>query len=258
MINIIKIGGNIIDDKEALQRFLKDFAAIEGYKVLIHGGGILATQLADKLHIPQQMVQGRRVTDGKTLDIITMVYGGLINKNIVANLVSLGCTSLGVCGADGDMVRAIKRPVKDIDYGFVGDIIYVNGQVVFDWISKGITPVIAPISHDGNGQLLNTNADTMASEIATGLSKFDKVRLIYCFEKKGVLLDVNDESSAIEVVNVEKFAQLKDDGLVHSGMLPKIENALNTVKLGAESVIIGHASDLEEIIAGKGGTKIVL
>ena len=258
MIYVIKIGGNIIDNPDKLKGFLGHFAAIEGHKVLAHGGGKLATVLADKLHIPQQMVQGRRVTDAETLDVITMVYAGLINKNIVADLSALGCTSLGVCGADADLILADKRPVKEVDYGFVGDVKHVNGNVLFRWLSQGISPVIAPVSHDGQGQLLNTNADTIASVVAEALSAYDSVSLIYCFEKMGVLMDVHDDTSVIPTLNEDRIEKLKNEGHIHSGMLPKLENAIKTVKLGVESVVIGHADALPDIILGKSGTKISL
>ncbi|MGB4960525.1 MAG: acetylglutamate kinase [Saprospiraceae bacterium] len=258
MIYVIKIGGNIIDNPDNLKGFLGHFAAIHSHKVLIHGGGKLANQLAEKLNIPQQMVQGRRVTDAETLDVITMVYAGLINKNIVADLSALGCTSLGVCGADADLILADKRLVAEIDYGFVGDIKHVNGNTLFGWLSQGISPVISPVSHNGQGQLLNTNADTIASVVAVALSVYESVSLIYCFEKMGVLLDVLDDTSVIPTLNEENIEKLKEKGLIHSGMLPKLENAIKTVKLGVESVVIGHADALPEIILGKSGTKISL
>ena len=258
MIYVIKIGGNIIDNPGKLKGFLGHFAAIEGHKVLVHGGGKIATQLAEKLNIPQQMVQGRRVTDSQTLDIITMVYAGLINKNIVASLSALGCKSLGVCGADADLILSSRRPVIVLDYGLVGDIKHVNAQILNDWMDHAITPVIAPLSHDGQGQLLNTNADTMAAATAEALSKFGPVTLIYCFEKMGVLMDVEDENSVIPVLNEDRIAKLKNEGLIHSGMLPKLENALASIKKGVESVYIGHADALPDIILGKSGTKISL
>lgn len=258
MVSVVKIGGNIIDNPANLARFLVDFAAIDGFKVLIHGGGKIATQLAEKLHIPQQMVHGRRITDQDTLDVVTMVYAGLINKNIVADLLSMGTKAIGVCGADGDLINAVRRPAKEVDYGYVGDVIKVRADLLAAWFGQGLSPVIAPITHDGMGQLLNTNADTIASEIAISLSKIHPVRLIYCFEKQGVLMDVDDPSSVIPKMNEEKFDKLKAQGLIHSGMLPKLENAIQTVKNGVESVIIGHAEALPDIIQGKSGTKISL
>ena len=258
MITVVKIGGNIIDNSDKLNGFLGHFAAIKGHKVLVHGGGKLASQLAEKLQIPQQMVQGRRVTDAETLDVITMVYAGLINKNIVADLSALGCTSLGVCGADANLIIADKRQVAEIDFGFVGDINYINAEILKNWLNSGFCPVISPITHDGRGQLLNTNADTIASVVATALSAYDSVNLIFCFEKMGVLLDVDDGSSVIPALNEDRIEKLKNEGLIHSGMLPKLENAIQTVKNGVESVIIGHADNLPDIILGKSGTKISL
>jgi len=258
MIYVIKIGGNIIDNPSSLKDFLRRFAKIQGHKILIHGGGKIATQIADQLQIPQQMYHGRRITDQATLDVVTMVYTGLINKNIVADLHACGCPSLGVCGADANIVLADKRPVKDVDFGFVGDLTDINGEVIHAWLKQDLTPIIAPISHDGNGQLLNTNADTMASGIAMALSKLEEVKLIYCFEKKGVMMDIEDENSIIQSLNENDIEKLKVKGLIHSGMLPKLENALYTVKAGVESVIIGHADDLSLLISGKSGTKIAL
>ena len=258
MIYVIKIGSNIIDNPDKLNGFLGHFAALKGHKVLVHGGGKLASQLAEKLEIPQQMVHGRRVTDAETLDVITMVYAGLINKNIVADLSALGCISLGVCGADADLILADKRPVKDMDYGFVGDVKHVNGNVIYGWLSQGISPVISPVSHDGQGQLLNTNADTIASVMATALSAYDSVSLIYCFEKMGVLMDIHDDTSVIPTLNEKHIEKLKNEGIIHSGMLPKLENAIQTVKNGVESVVIGHADAFPDIIQGKSGTKISL
>ena len=258
MIYVIKIGGNIIDNPDSLKDFLRFFAEIQGHKILIHGGGKIATHIADQLQIPQQMYHGRRITDQATLDVVTMVYTGLINKNIVADLHAYGCPSLGVCGADANIVLADKRPVKEVDFGFVGDLTDINGEVIYAWLKQDLTPVIAPISHDGKGQLLNTNADTMASGIAIALSTFEKVNLIYCFEKKGVMMDIDDENSVIKSLNENDMEELKEKGLIHSGMLPKLDNALQTVKAGVESVIIGHAIDLPLLTTGESGTKITL
>ncbi|MBK8517669.1 MAG: acetylglutamate kinase [Saprospiraceae bacterium] len=256
MILIIKIGGNIIDNCEALDAFLKKFAAIKGHKILIHGGGKIASQIAETLDIPQKMIHGRRITDEPTLDVITMVYTGLINKNIVADLYALQCPALGVCGADAGLILAEKRPVSDINYGFVGDVVEVKANVLQDWLTQGLTPVIAPVSHDGKGQLLNTNADTIASEVAIALSAYHDVRLIYCFEKKGVLMDVNDDHSVIPNLNEKTIKELKIDGLIHSGMIPKLDNAVRTIHGGVESVIIGNADDLDLLAKGHSGTKI--
>ncbi|MFZ1748826.1 MAG: acetylglutamate kinase [Saprospiraceae bacterium] len=258
MTNIIKIGGKIIDQPDALQAFLRLLASIDGPKILIHGGGKLATHLADKLQIPQQIIDGRRITDRETLDVITMVYAGLVNKSIVASLSGYGCTSIGLCGADANLILAQKRPIKDIDYGFVGDIISVQGNIISEWLTQGLTPVIAPITHDGKGQLLNTNADTMASAVAIAMSLYDEVRLVYCFEKSGVLLDVSDELSVIPQLNETKISELKSQGLIHSGMLPKLDNAVQTVKSGVKSVVIGKAEALKDLMTGASGTNISL
>jgi acetylglutamate kinase len=203
------------------------------------------------------MVNGRRITDLATLDIITMVYAGLINKNIVADLNAKGAMAIGVCGVDANLIIADKRPVADVDYGFVGDIKFVNGEILMNWLGDGFCPVISPVTHDGLGQLLNTNADTIASSVALAISKFSPVRLVYCFEKKGVLMDINDEASVISILDEKTTNDLKNQGLIHSGMLPKIENAIQTVKGGVDAVFIGHADELDLLIEGKTGTKII-
>jgi acetylglutamate kinase len=257
MIHVVKIGGNIIDNKEALQQFLNDFASIQGSKILIHGGGKIATEVAGKLGITQQMVDGRRITDALTLDVITMVYAGLINKNLIASLQSLGCESIGVCGADGNLISAQKRVVKDIDYGLVGDHLIVNTSFLSTLLQSGKTIVVAPITHDTKGQLLNTNADTIAESIASALAEKEAVQLIYCFDKKGVLEDVNDENSVIKSLNDSQVAILKSEGKIHTGMIPKIDNALKTIQKGVQTVIIGHASEIKNLVNGIGGTKIM-
>lgn len=257
MIHVVKIGGNIIDNKEALQQFLNDFASIQGSKILIHGGGKIATEVAGKLGITQQMVDGRRITDALTLDVITMVYAGLINKNLIASLQSLGCESIGVCGADGNLISAQKRDVKDVDYGLVGDHLIVNTSFLSTLLQSDKTVVIAPITHDTKGQLLNTNADTIAESIASALAEKEAVQLIYCFDKKGVLEDVNDENSVIKSLNDSQVAILKSEGKIHSGMIPKIDNALKTIQKGVQTVIIGHASEIKNLVNGIGGTKIM-
>jgi len=257
MIHVVKVGGNIIDNKEALQQFLNDFASIQGSKILIHGGGKIATEVAGKLGITQQMVDGRRITDALTLDVITMVYAGLINKNLIASLQSLGCESIGVCGADGNLISAQKRVVKDIDYGLVGDHLIVNTSFLSTLLQSGKTIVVAPITHDTKGQLLNTNADTIAESIASALAEKEAVQLIYCFDKKGVLEDVNDENSVIKSLNDSQVAILKSEGKIHTGMIPKIDNALKTIQKGVQTVIIGHASEIKNLVNGIGGTKIM-
>ncbi len=246
MLSVIKIGGNIIDSPSVLSQFLQIFSRIEGAKILVHGGGKLATHLAQKLEIPVQMHDGRRITDAETLKIITMVYAGLINKNIVAELQSLGLQAFGLCGADLNLILATKRPLKNgIDYGFVGDVQTVNGKALFDFLSQNISPVIAPISHDGNGNLLNTNADTIASVIATSLAKLMPTNLIYCFEKKGVLSDPQDDNSVILEIDEAKYALLKQNGVVSAGMLPKLDNAFEALRQGLEQVVICQADALE-------------
>lgn len=257
MIHVVKIGGNIIDNKEALQQFLNDFASIQGSKILIHGGGKIATEVAGKLGIAQQLIDGRRITDALTLDVITMVYAGLINKNMIASLQSLGCESIGVCGADGNLISAQKRVVKDIDYGFVGDHLIVNTSFLYTLLQSDKTVVIAPITHDTKGQLLNTNADTIAESIASALAEKEAVQLIYCFDKKGVLEDVNDKNSVIKSLNDSQVAILKSEGKIHTGMIPKIDNALKTIQKGVQTVIIGHASEIKNLVNGIGGTKIM-
>ena len=257
-LHVVKIGGNIMDDERRLDAFLSDFADLSGAKILVHGGGKTATQLAEKLNVPQQIVDGRRITDSETLRIAVMVYGGLINKQIVARLHALGCPALGVCGADGDLIRAHKRRNAEIDYGWVGDIDTVNAPLLDRWIGQGLTPVVAPLSHDGAGQLLNTNADTIAQEIAQALSMAFAVNLVFGFEKSGVLLDINDEHSRIPVLNAKKYRQLKDQQIITAGMIPKLDNAFAALQKGVRQVIIGQADNLHELIAGKNGTLITL
>lgn len=256
---IIKIGGNIIDDPKKLSHFIECFAKIEGKKILVHGGGKLATDLAEKLGIEQQMIEGRRVTDEETLKIVTMVYAGYINKNIVAKLQWYGINALGLTGADGNLLPAKKREHPSIDYGYVGDI--EPAQIVLrKWgalLNNDFTLVMAPITHNNRGTLLNTNADSVAQEIATALCRMYEVNLIYCFEKQGVLLDVNDESSVINLINPPYYSELKEKGLIFAGMLPKLENAFKAVNKGVKKVIIGQAGDLAELIAGTKGTTIV-
>jgi acetylglutamate kinase len=243
---VIKIGGNVIDDEIALNNFLKDFATIPGKKILIHGGGKIATKIGEQLGIAPNYINGRRITDAATIDLVTMVYGGLVNKKIVAKLQSLQCNAIGLTGADANLIPAIKRPVKDINYGFVGDI--DNGKLKADtWkllLENGLIPVITPLTHDGNGQMLNTNADTIAATIATVLSDMYDVRLIYCFEKKGVLENVEDENSVINLITKEKYKALTASGKLFEGILPKIDNAFAAIDSGVKEVLIGDAKDL--------------
>ncbi len=260
-IFIVKIGGNVIDTDDALSSFLKNFAAIKGKKILVHGGGKIATGIGDKLGIESKYIDGRRITDRETIDLVTMVYGGLVNKRIVAKLQSLQCNVIGLTGADANLIPAVKRPVKEIDYGFVGDIQH-SAFDVKNWevlLHNNFIPIIAPLTHDGNGQILNTNADTIASSIAVALSKVYQVRLIYCFEKKGVLENVADENSAIPLITKEIYAQLKKGNKLFDGILPKIDNAFSAIDSGVKEVLIGHAEDLlQNVTEQTTGTLITL
>lgn len=245
-LHVIKIGGNVIDNPDALQSFLKDFSSVPAKKILIHGGGKIATKIGDQLGIESKYINGRRITDTDTIDLVTMVYGGLVNKKIVAQLQSLNCNAIGLTGADANIIPAKKRPVKDVDFGWVGDI--DNEQLKIDnlrsLIEASLTPVFAPLTHDGAGHILNTNADTIASSLAVALSKYYKVRLVYCFEKKGVLEDVNDDRSVIKEINKEKYAQLVAGNKLFEGILPKIDNAFAAIDAGVNQVLIGDAKDL--------------
>jgi len=254
---VVKIGGNIIDDEAKLSTFLQSFAAVDGKKILVHGGGKLATKLAADLAIPQQMVEGRRITDAETLKIVTMVYTGLINKNIVAQLQATGCSAVGLSGADGDAIRAHKRRAKNIDYGFAGDVDSVNTSFLNSLLVQNLAPVLSPITHNGEGQLLNTNADTIAQETAKALSALYEVHLLYSFEKAGVLLDTGDEASVIPVIDADRYTMLKDKGLVFAGMIPKLDNAFAALHSGVKQVLIGKAEELHALVAGTSGTSIV-
>ena len=255
-ISIIKIGGNIIDNEVHLASFLNAYAAVEGKKILIHGGGKLATKMAADLNIPQQMVDGRRITDAATLKIVTMVYAGYINKNIVAALQSKNIQALGICGADANIIKAHKRIHAITDYGFVGDIDAVDSAKIVQLLIAGLSLVVAPITHDGEGQLLNTNADTMAQAIATALSSVYEVTLVYSFEKKGVLSDIHNNDSVIPVIDPQNYASLKASGQINEGMIPKLDNAFEALQNGVSRVIIGDALDIEKLIAGTAGTTI--
>ena len=246
MITIIKIGGNIIDNPDALDRFLEDFVEIEGYRVLIHGGGVMASELSAKLGIKTTMHNGRRVTDFETLKIVSMVYAGWINKNIVAKLQSIDCNAIGLSGADGDCVPAVKRSPIPVDFGYVGDIdpSKINTSFIMSLLERGITPVFCSITHDRNSSLLNTNADTMASGVAIALSKEDYTRLIYCFEKQGVLANPEDESSVIPLIDRKQYEELKAEKIVKDGMIPKIDNAFYALDNGVAEVVIKHAANL--------------
>ena len=241
-----------MEEEASLQQLLDDFAAIEGRKVLVHGGGRSATRLAERLGIQNRMVNGRRITDIETLQVVTMVYGGLVNKNIVAGLQARGINALGLTGADMDVIRSVKRPVKDIDYGFVGDVEQVNATLLSNLIARGVVPVMAPLTHDGQGRMLNTNADTIAGETAKALASLFDVTLVYCFEKKGVLRDENDDDSVIPTITPAEFKQLVADGVIQGGMIPKLENSFEALDAGVSEVVITLAS----AIHGQGGTNI--
>ena len=238
-LKIIKIGGNVINDKQELESFLNDFSDVDTLKILVHGGGKRATELSATLGLETKMIGGRRVTDEASLEIVTMVYAGLLNKNIVAKLQANNCNAIGLTGADANMILAHKRIVKDIDYGFVGDVDRIEKDTLALLLNHKITPVFAAITHNKKGQLLNTNADTIASELAKGLSGIFDVELIYCFEKKGVLLNIEDDDSVIEEINKEKYESLKKDQIIAEGMLPKLENCFESLEHGVKKVIIG-------------------
>ncbi|MBE6267110.1 MAG: acetylglutamate kinase [Prevotella ruminicola] len=252
-LTIVKVGGAVVEDETQLTQLLKDFSAISGRKVLIHGGGRRATQVAASLGIESKMVGGRRITDADMLSVVTMVYGGLVNKNLVARLQANGVNALGLTGADIDVIRSHKRPLKDgIDFGFVGDVDKADGQMLSRLIEAGITPVMAPLTHDGQGNILNTNADTIASETAKALAPFYDVTLIYSFEKKGVLSNPDDDNSVIPTITRADFERYKADGTISGGMLPKIENAFSAIEKGVNRVIITLATAID----GNSGTII--
>jgi len=249
---LVKIGGNVVEDEQLLRRFITSFAQLEGKKILIHGGGKMASKLAQDLGITPKMVEGRRITDEETLKIVTMVYAGLANKKIVSLLQAEGCDAIGLSGADANTIQTIKRPVRIIDYGFAGDITptSVNGKRIHSLLQLGLCPIFSAITHNGEGQLLNTNADTIASALAIGLSAFYDTSLIYCFEKKGVLAHVEDENSVISTINLHSYQQLKEDRIIADGMIPKLDNAFDAIAKGVKQVIIKHADDLQIPTAG--------
>lgn len=251
-LTVVKVGGKIVEEEATLHQLLNDFAAIEGHKVLVHGGGRSATKLAAQLGIESKMMNGRRITDSETLKVVTMVYGGLVNKSIVAGLQARDVNALGLTGADMNVIRSVKRPVKEIDYGFVGDVEKVDATLLSDLIYKGVVPVMAPLTHDGEGNLLNTNADTIAGETAKALSTLFDVTLVFCFEKKGVLRDENDDDSVISMITPADFEQYVADGTIQGGMIPKLENSFAAIEAGVTEVVITLAS----AINGDGGTRI--
>ena len=243
-LSIIKIGGNIIEDETSLYDFLKLFSNLEGNKILVHGGGKRATHIASKLGIESKMVNGRRITDAETLEVITMVYGGLVNKNIVAKLQALNIDAIGLTGADINSIKSEKRPVKEVDFGFVGDVKEVASNSIDKLLQADFTPVFCAITHDGKGQLLNTNADTIASQVAIGMSKIYETSIYYCFELNGVLQDFSDKNSVIKNINSKKYQELLNDGIIADGMLPKLENCFDALKNGVHQVKMGNTSIL--------------
>ena len=248
-LTIVKVGGKVVEDELSLQQLLRDFSAIAGYKILVHGGGLLATQIAEKLGIESRMVDGRRITDEETLKVVTMVYAGLVNKNIVAGLQAIGQNALGMTGADLNIIRSRKRPVEKIDYGFAGDVQTVDGATISKLLKDGVIPVLAPLTHDGDGCLLNTNADTIAGETAKELVNYFDVRLVYCFEKSGVLMDENDDQSVIHRMNRKLFDLYLKQRIITGGMIPKLENAFQAIQAGVKEVIITRADGIN---LGKG------
>jgi len=252
---VVKIGGNVIDNEAALDNFLSDFSKIKKKKILVHGGGKIATEIATKLGLEAKMVEGRRVTGKPMLDVVTMVYGGLINKNIVAKLQAIGDNAIGISGADGNSILCVKRPVKDVDYGFVGDVKDVNNTFISYLIVGGLVPVTAPLSHDGHGNMLNINADTVATTIAKSMAKEYAVSLLYCFELKGVLSDFDDKNSVIPEMDFSTYSSLKLKGIISKGMIPKMDNSFDAIQNGVERVVICHSEDMLTIIEGaKKGT----
>jgi len=255
-IIVLKIGGNVIDNPSALEDVLRDFAAWRSPKILVHGGGKIADKLMEKLGIVSKMVEGRRITDRETLDVVTMVYAGLINKNMVATLQSHACNAIGLCGADANLIPAKKRPVKDIDYGFVGDLYHgcISADMLANLVKTGLVPVMAPITHDGSGSLLNTNADTIASGIAVALAKIFRIQLVFCFEKKGVLRNPDDEQSVIDFLDEVLYRKYKEEGVITTGMIPKLDNAFAALHSGVDEVRICNPEGLK---TGLGGGTIV-
>lgn len=261
-LNVIKVGGGVVEDAASLSSLLSQFAALPGHKVLVHGGGRSATRIAASLGIESQMIGGRRVTDAEMLKVVTMVYGGLVNKNVVAGLQARGVNALGLTGADMDIIRSHKRPLKKVkmedgteqmvDFGYVGDVDSANGAMLDKLIGEGVVPVVAPLTHDGQGNILNTNADTIASTVACALAPFYDVTLTFAFEKNGVLRDAEDDNSVIPYINKEDFLRLKDEGVIAGGMIPKLENAFSAIDKGVCKVVITHSENID----GSRGTSI--
>lgn len=254
---VVKIGGNVVDDPQALREVLQKFAQLQGHKVLVHGGGKIATQIGEKLGVSARMVEGRRITDADTLEVVTMVYGGLANKKIVALLQSMGCNAIGLTGADGNLIPAHKRSGTAIDYGFVGDFeaFHINIALLEKLFQLGISPVVAPLTHDQEGSMLNTNADTIASGLAVALAQDFDTTLVYCFEKKGVLIDINDPDSLIISMDRDSYADYRSKGIIADGMIPKLDNAFNALDAGVAKVRICQASDM---VVPESGTSLCL
>ena len=259
-LKIIKIGGKIIDNEQELQQALKIFADIPSPKILVHGGGSVASAFLERLGIQPKLIGGRRITDAESLKVVQMVYAGLINKNIVANLQSFNCPAIGLSGADANSILAVKRPVKEIDYGYVGDVSSINSSAIKKLLESGFVPVFCALTHDGKGQILNTNADTIAAELAVALAGLYQTDLYFCFEKKGVLLDINDAASVIPHITLENYEQLKSKKVIADGMLPKIDNAFQSLKRGVRNVYITHYSALATLKSTNTitGTRITL
>ena len=259
MLCIIKIGGNVIDNASSLQEFLREFASLPSKKILVHGGGKIATSIGDKIGIASQYTNGRRITDTATIDLVTMVYGGLVNKKIVAGLQALRCNAIGLTGADANALPAVKRPVQTIDFGWVGDVTAsaIDPSTWQRFLDNQLVPVVAPLTHDLQGHMLNTNADTIASVLAVALSKVYQVKLVYCFEKNGVLTDVNDGQTLITELTVAAYQQLQESDRLFAGILPKIDNSFAAVHAGVSSVVIGNSANLSALVLGESGTKII-
>lgn len=249
-LTIIKVGGKIVEEPDTLAALITDFAAIPGLKLLVHGGGRSATRLASQLGIEQKMVAGRRITDAETLRIVTMVYGGLVNKNIVCSLQAKGINAIGLTGADMDIIRSHRRPAGAIDYGFVGDVDRVDAKAIARLLDAGLVPVIAPLSHDGKGSMLNTNADTIASEVAQALAPLFNTTLTFCFEKAGVLADQDDDNSVIKKINRATYQQLRDQNIIAGGMIPKLDNAFKALDSGVKEVVITRADAIANADCG--------
>lgn len=253
-ITVVKVGGKVVETPEKLEELLNNFSRISGNKILVHGGGRSATAMAQRLGVETQMINGRRITTEEMIEVVTMVYGGLVNKRIVAGLQGLNCNAMGITGADMDVIRAVKRPVKDVDYGMVGDIVDVSISELKLIIDQGVVPVVAPLTHDGKGQILNTNADTIAAELAIALSQRYRVQLIYCFEKKGVLSNLDDDDSVIRTLSLDQYTKYKIEGVIADGMIPKLDTGFNAITNGVEHVYITSEKQLGINISS--GTKL--